>query len=99
MIATKMSDGRKVSVPIFMGREFKFKLFGSDRRSWYPKLRSDSFKVPPCPTKELYQGDWLISIFLYLRYKEPNDYDKILFINKIDKERYIAKLGSLATIN
>lgn len=30
-----------------------------------------------------------ICIFLYLRYKEPNDYDKILFINKIDKERYI----------
>ena len=45
---------------------FKFKLFGSDRRSWYPKLRSDSFKVPPCPTKELYQGDWLISIFYIL---------------------------------
>ena len=30
-----------------------------------------------------------IFIFLYFRYKEPNDYDKILFINKIDKERYI----------
>ena len=30
-----------------------------------------------------------ICIFLYFRYKEPNDYDKILFINKIDKERYI----------
>ena len=30
-----------------------------------------------------------ICIFLYFRYKEPNDYDKILFINKIDKEIYI----------
>lgn len=31
----------------------------------------------------------IVIIFLYFRYKEPNDYDKILFINKIDKERYI----------
>tara|TARA_B100000401_G_C52807534_1_gene721893 strand:- start:2232 stop:2642 length:411 start_codon:yes stop_codon:yes gene_type:complete len=31
----------------------------------------------------------IIIVFLYFRYKEPNDYDKILFINKIDKERYI----------
>ena len=30
-----------------------------------------------------------ICIFLYFRYKETTDYDKILFINKIDKERYI----------
>ena len=30
-----------------------------------------------------------VCIFLYFRYKEPSDYDKILFINKIDKERYI----------
>lgn len=31
----------------------------------------------------------IVIIFLYFRYKEPDDYDKILFINKIDKERYI----------
>jgi len=31
----------------------------------------------------------IVIIFLYFRYKEPSDYDKILFINKIDKERYI----------
>jgi len=31
----------------------------------------------------------IVGIFLYFRYKETSDYDKILFINKIDKERYI----------
>ena len=39
-----------------------------------------------------------ICIFLYLRYKEPNDYDKILFINKIDKERYIILTNHLKEI-